>query len=75
MTMELVTIAEFGSEFEAHIAQSRLAGYDIETFVIGGSLAGMLPHIGTITIELRAGKDDAERALAILAEREILEDE
>ena len=75
MANEFITIAKFGSEIEAHLAQARLDGYGIETFIVGASLAGMLPHIGTIAVELQAGKDDAERALAILAEREDSEEE
>lgn len=66
MNDELVTVAEFYTAFEAEIAKLELDNNGINSVVVGGDAATMLPHIESIKVEIKVMESDAEKAKAIL---------
>ena len=64
---DMVTVATFGSAFEADMARSRLQAEGIAAVEIGGASAGVMPFLAASGgIQLRVAADDAERAREIL---------
>ena len=61
-----VTIAEFEYEYEAQIAQTRLADGGIKSVIVGQDLVANMVPMAEITIELQVSADDAKEARAIL---------
>ncbi|MBN1125231.1 MAG: DUF2007 domain-containing protein [Sedimentisphaerales bacterium] len=64
---ELVTIAEFGHEFEAEMARIALENEGIEATIVGGDLVANMPTIEDIKIQLQVFEKDVERAEQVLA--------
>jgi hypothetical protein len=66
MNDELVTIAEFGTVFEAQIASDELNENDIKAMVVGDDLKMVSPMVGPSTVEVKVFEADAEKAKALL---------
>jgi hypothetical protein len=66
MTEKLVTIAEYGTSENAHMAKIVLAQNDIESIVVGDNLLMAAPKIGIPKVEVKVFEKDAELAKKIL---------
>jgi len=71
MSSELVTIAEFASDFEAYLAKMRLDAAGIESTIVGDNLAaGAYAGLPFCRVELQVASDKAEDASEILKSKE-----
>lgn len=68
MPDEMVTIARFNFPVEAQMARLRLESEGIEAFIAGNAISQMVDPSGIYGIRLQVREEDAERAMAILAE-------
>ncbi|MBW8035768.1 MAG: DUF2007 domain-containing protein [Planctomycetes bacterium] len=66
MSDKLVTVAKFYTAFEAEIAKLELDNNGINSIIVGGGLATMLPHIECVKAEIKVAEADVENAKAIL---------
>jgi len=66
MSDKLITIATFGNNLDAQLAQMRLEANDIKSTIVGDNIMGSYPVEGILNIELQVFEDDLERAKKIL---------
>ncbi len=67
MSEEIVVLRIFDNELEAKMAQQRLQGAGVATFIFKDMVAGIKPHLQrTIGVRLVLNGADAERAEDIL---------
>jgi hypothetical protein len=70
MSLELKTVATFGTTEEAHLASSVLQDAGIESFLEGTNFAGALGLPGSMMCEvkLQVAEEDAQRAEEIIGQ-------
>jgi hypothetical protein len=68
MDDKLITIAEYGQEFEAQIACDRLQDSGIKAVIVGGSVKSLAHPAMSMSVELKVFEADVQRGRQILME-------
>ena len=66
MNDELVTLEKYETAIDAEMAKLKLDTNGIESYVLGGGLASVLPIGGIVMVELKVKREDYEKAKEIL---------
>ena len=71
MSSDVEVVGKYQFEYQAQVARLSLEAEGIDAAVLADNAGGMLPALQTLfPVRLMVRREDAERALAILAELE-----